>query len=82
MLGWNSGYLREQRQAVHLRHVDVREDHVDAIVLVQALQCFDTIPCEGELIVAGSNVAPHPLQHERLKIRFVVDNENLVCAFL
>ena len=71
-------YPSEQRESVHLGHVDIRDHHVDVLVLVQSFECVQAVLREEKRIMAGSNVASHPLQHERLEIRLVVNHENFV----
>ena len=71
-------YLFKEGQAVHLRHVDVGEHHVDALVLIQTLERLDPVPGEDELIPAAPDVAPHTLQYQRLKVRLVVYYQYLV----
>ena len=75
-VGIDLAYPSEQRESVHLGHVDIRDHHVNVLVLVQLIQGFQAVFREEKRIVAGLNVASHPLQHERLEIRLVVNHEN------
>ena len=77
-LGVDLGNLLEQGQAVHLGHIDVRDDHVNVLVLLEHLEGLDTIVGEFEGVFAGPDVAAHALPHQRLKIRLIVNDENLV----
>ena len=70
--------LREQRQAVHLRHVDVGQHHLDLVVGVQQLERLDAVVREDELVVAGPDLPAHALQDQRLQVGLVVDDEDLV----
>ena len=75
-VGVDLGNLLEQRQPVHLRHIDVREDHVDFVVFVQTVERFQTVVSKDELVLAAPDTAPHALQHERLEVRLVVNDED------
>ena len=74
--------LVKQGQPVHLRHIDIRDHHIDILLLTQSLQCFYTVACKDKNIFTGPDAPSHALQHERLQVRFVVHDENLVriCA--
>ena len=65
-------------EAIHLGHIYVRQNHVDALVRVERFQCFDTVVGENKLVDTGSYVSAHTLQHEGFEIRLIVDYENLV----
>ena len=44
--------LREQRQAIHLRHVDVAQDNVKIRMLQNHLECLQSVVRERKLILA------------------------------
>ena len=58
MFGFSSRYLFEQSEAVHLRHVDVREHHVDPRVIVQFLESLHAVVREDELVQTIPDAAP------------------------
>ena len=76
MLGLTFGILFQQCEAIHLRHIDVRENHVEFFVLVQPLKRLNPIVSKDERVFATPNAAPHALQHERLKVWLVVNEED------
>ena len=72
------GDLLQQRQAVHLGHVDVREDHIDVIFLAELLEGLHAVAGEDELVEALPDGAAHALEHEGFEIGFVVNDQDLV----
>ena len=75
-------YLFQKREAVHPRHVDVRDDHIDILMFVQHLESFDAVAGELEAVGAGSDLPSHALKYQWLKVRFVVDHENPIRSFI
>ena len=78
MSGLTFGICCEQREAVHPRHVDVRDDHIDLRIGFQFLQRLYAVVCKDKLVATPPDLPTHTLQDQRLKVRFVVDNEDLV----
>ena len=77
-VGVHLGYLLEQGEAVHAGHVDVGDHHVDVVLALEPLEGLHPVGGEDELIVAGPDVAAHPLQHQHFDVGLVVDHEDLV----
>ena len=72
--------MLQQRQAVHLGHVDVGQHHVDGIVLSQFLQGFDAVLREHELVLARPDATAHPLQDQGFQVRLVVNYQYPISA--
>ena len=77
-IGLDLGDLLDQRESVHLGHVDVGEYQVNVRLLLQPLEGFQAILGKDELVEAGANVTTHSLKHEPFEIRLVVHNQYLV----
>ena len=76
--GVNVGDLLQEGEAVHAGHVNVRKDHINIFVLVEACQGFIAIVSEDKFVLAAADVAAHTLEHEGLEVRFVVYYEDFV----
>src|SRR5262249_18436045 len=68
--------LLQEREAVHPRHVDVADDHVDIGVLVERGERFEAVVREEEIDCSLADLAAEFLQDERLEIGLVVDEED------
>ena len=77
-VGVNLGNLLQQRQPVHLGHIDVRDHHVNVGVLLQHFQRLHPILGENEAVLPRSDFAPHSLENQRLEVGFVVNYQNFV----
>ncbi len=67
----------EQRQPVHARHVDVREDELDRGVRLHGGKRLLAVPREGEREAAVAQVPPKLVAHEELQVGLVVDDEDV-----
>ena len=74
-VGSHIRYVRQQRQSVHLRHVDVGQHHIDFVVLVKGFERLHSILRKHELVAPRANGPPHPLQYQRLQVGLVVDHQ-------
>ena len=77
----------QQRQPVHLWHVDIREYNVIVLVLQKHCQCFKTVVCERELVFSLSDLPSEILRQEQFEIVFIVYTEdfcwhNVIYLFL
>jgi hypothetical protein len=68
--------LPQQRQAVHLGHVDVAQHEIDVRVGVELRERLDAVVREQEVVPAVANLTPELLLDEQLQIRLVVDDED------
>ena len=68
--------LLQQRQAVHPGHVDVGHHHVDMRMVLDRLQRLDAVMGEHERHRAVANLPAEFLQHQRLEIGLVIDDED------
>ena len=66
----------QQGQAVHPRHVDVGNHHVDMRMIRDRLQRLDSIMGEYERHRAIANLLAEFLQDQSLEIGLVIDNED------
>ena len=66
----------QQRQAVHPRHVDVGDYHVDIGMVLDRLQRLDAVMGEHELHRPVANLPAEFLQHQSLEIGLIVDKED------
>ena len=69
-------YLFEQGQAVHLRHVDVRDDQVYVIVFGQHLKASTPVWAKEEAVRSRPDLATHAQLYQRLEVRLVVHHED------
>ena len=77
-IGLDLGDLLDQRESVHLGHVDVGEHQVYVRLFLEPVEGFQAILGKDELVEAGANIPTHSLKHEPFQIRLVVDNQYLV----
>ena len=70
--------LLQQRQPVHPRHVDVGDHQVDVAVGLERRQGFDAVTGEQKADGSIANLVPELLLDERLQIRLVVDDQDIV----
>ena len=73
-------HIRQQLQTVHHGHVDVAEDNLDVGVVVQDVQRLHAVTGIEELILAGPDLAPEVLSHQRFDGLLVIDAQNLDCS--
>ena len=66
----------QEGQPVHARHVDVAQDHVDALVRLQRLERLYAILREDEAQLPLADLPAELLDDQRLQIRFVVDDKD------
>ena len=74
----NLGNLLDQRQSVHLGHIDVGEHQVYVRLFLQPVECFQAIMGKDELVEAGANITAHSLKHEPFEIRLIVHDQYFV----
>ena len=60
-IGVQLRYLGQQRQPIHLGHVDIRDHHVDLRIAVEHIERLDPVLGEDERVAPGPYVTPHPL---------------------
>ena len=68
--------LRQQRQPVHPRHVDIGYHHVDMRMRLDRGQRLDAVMGKHEGHRAVADLAAKLLQHQCLEIGLVVDDED------
>ena len=77
-VGIDFRHLFEQREAIHPRHIDIREHHVDIRIRVQYLKGLNAVVGKDEFVVSGANIAPHALPHEMFEIGLIINHEYFV----
>ena len=65
--------LREQRQTVHLGHIDVAQDDVKVFFLEQHRECFQAVVGKLKLILSFSDLSSKVLCQQQFEIHLIVD---------
>ena len=65
--------LCEQRQSVHLRHIDVRQDDIVVLVLQQHLEGLQSVVRKRELVFSLAYLTTEVLREQQLEIGLIVD---------
>jgi hypothetical protein len=68
--------LRQQRQAIHPRHVDVGHHHVNMRMLLDRGQRLDAVMREHKFHHAVADLPAEFLQHQSLEIGLIVDEQD------
>ena len=66
----------EQRQAVHARHVDVRQHYIDGGFGLEIVESLDAVSGEGKDQFAAANTLPKLLADQKLQVRFIIDDQD------
>jgi hypothetical protein len=75
-----SPQLSEQCQPIHDRHVDVEQQQLDVGLIRQLRERLLAMIGKAEIEFTGADLVAKPLADQHLKIRFVIDGENLGCV--
>ena len=70
-------YLAQQRQTVHFRHVDVRQDDVNIRMLLKYVQGFETVVGKEKLIFALTNLTTKILRQQQFEVCLIINTQNL-----
>ena len=70
------GQPRQQRQAVHDRHVDIAHDDIEGGILLQFDQRLLAVLRKDELELAVADSFAESLPYQKFEIGFVVDDQN------
>ena len=77
-VGVNAEDLSQQREPVHLGHVDIRNHHGEARFLLQTFESFNAVIRKHQLVATGPDIPPQTLTEQGLHVRLVVDHQDLV----
>ena len=69
--------LRQQRQSVHLRHVDVAQDDVEVLLLEQHGERFQTVVGKLKFVLSLPDLSSKVLCQQQFEIHLVVNTEYL-----
>ena len=72
-------HLGQQRQAVHLWHVDIAEDNLNVGGVSQDSKSLKTVTGEKELILSTTDLTPEMMPHHQLNGRLIINTQNLYC---